>query len=87
MPYTREYTDCDIENVQIYKVMADNGNFLGLSMSGNFTLTNNDGDSIGLHIDWALTTQQKIQVLNFLKSFVVNAAENWDVNPPDWAKD
>lgn len=85
MPYTINFTNLRVENVQVFQEFDDEGNFLGLQMSLNGTLYNSSGDDLGKTKLYELTTAQKAQVQNFIKGFVQDAASEWDVEPPPWA--
>ncbi len=86
MPYIITLTDLRVESVQVFKEMDDEGNFEGLGIRLNATLFNVEGDWEGKTKNFVLTAEQKVQLRDFIKPFVQEAASDWDVNPPPWAE-
>ena len=63
-------TDMCMENIQIYRQdVEDQG--MQVFMAMNYTLYNSGGDTKGRNIIFTLTTQQRTQIVNFIKPFVV----------------
>ncbi len=80
MAYTITLTDMRMENIQIFLQDDD------MKMAMNYTLYNSADDAKGKNVIFDLTTQQKTQVLNFIKPFVQQQAATDGVTVPAWAQ-
>ena len=90
--YTKEFTDLEVQNLVIFKIFPEPENpgdpppSMELGLAINITLTNIDGDRLGYNKMFALTSQQKVAIVGFVKPFVQNLGTELDVNIPAWAQ-